>query len=123
MSYENRSRLRKLAGKFIRFAYLVDIIHTAGLALHFKTQLSEFISMLAESQCPSNLEIMMTMEDKNNSNSAQSSSSKLFHVKLALNPTPISAEETIYIPFGENEVDNTSIFNPLYHIKLCQSDK
>lgn len=51
--------------------------------------------MLAESQCPTNLEIMMTMEDKNNSNSAQSPSSKLFHVKLALNPTPISAEETI----------------------------
>lgn len=60
MSYEDRSKVRKMAGKFIRFTYLVDMIHTAGLALHFKNQLSLFISKLEESQSPSNLEILMT---------------------------------------------------------------
>ena len=35
MSYENRSKLRKMAGKLIRFSYLVDMIHTAGLAHYF----------------------------------------------------------------------------------------
>lgn len=35
MSYENRSKLRKLAGKFIRFSYLIDLIHTTGLATFF----------------------------------------------------------------------------------------
>jgi hypothetical protein len=39
MSYEHRSQLRKLTGRFVRFSYLVDIIHLNGLANIFKTQL------------------------------------------------------------------------------------
>lgn len=50
MSYENRSKLRKMAGKFIRFSYLVDMIHTAGLAHYFSIQLHTLIKNLEKSQ-------------------------------------------------------------------------
>lgn len=46
MSYENRSKARKMAANFIRFSYLVDMIHTSGLALHFRNQLNSFIKKI-----------------------------------------------------------------------------
>ena len=55
MSYENRSKLRKLAGKFIRFSYLIDIIHTAGLAHYFSIQMNSLINGLDQSQNAENL--------------------------------------------------------------------
>lgn len=49
-----------MAAKFIRFSYLVDMIHTAGLALHFRNQLTSFITKIEESQLSEKLEILMT---------------------------------------------------------------
>ncbi len=46
MSYEHRSKLRKLTGRFVRFSYLVDFLHLNGLASIFKTQIESFSSKL-----------------------------------------------------------------------------
>ena len=46
MSYEHRSKLRKEAGRFLRFSYLVDSLHLSCLAGIYSTQISDFIKKL-----------------------------------------------------------------------------
>ena len=46
MSYEHRSKLRKEAGRFIRFSYLVDSLHLSSLAGLYSNQVNSFIARL-----------------------------------------------------------------------------
>ena len=46
MSYEHRSKLRKMTAKFVRFSYLIDMIHTSSLSGIFQDQLFSFIKRL-----------------------------------------------------------------------------
>jgi hypothetical protein len=58
MSYENRSKLRKMAGSFVRFSYLVDMIHTAGLANFYQSQLLSFVEKLSDLQYNNKIEVV-----------------------------------------------------------------
>ena len=68
MSYEHRSKLRKMAGKFVRFSYLVDIIHTSSLAGVFQNQLDGFINRLEELQVDGNVKISKVLQDEQKNN-------------------------------------------------------
>ena len=82
MSYENRSRLRKMAGSFIRFSYLIDMIHSAGLANYFQNQLNSFIEKLMNLQYDEDIEIIMFKEE--NKSNQDEEIEKMFNVKLCL---------------------------------------
>ena len=62
MSYEHRSKLRKLTGRFVRFSYLVDILHLNGLATIFKTQIFNFTEKLTNLQISNDIRILYTNE-------------------------------------------------------------
>ena len=82
MSYENRSKLRKMAGSFIRFSYLIDMIHSAGLANYFQNQLNSFIEKLMNLQYDEDIEIIMFKEE--NKSNQDEEIEKMFNVKLCL---------------------------------------
>ena len=82
MSYENRSKLRKMAGSFIRFSYLVDMIYSAGLASSFQTQIGSFIQKLHTLQYNEKVEVIMIKEE--NKQNQEDEIEKMFNVKLCL---------------------------------------
>jgi hypothetical protein len=62
MSYEHRSKLRKEAGRFLRFSYLVDSLHLSCLAGIYSTQVSDFIKKLEEYQLGEEVKLRATIE-------------------------------------------------------------
>jgi hypothetical protein len=63
MTYEHRSKLRKEAGRFLRFSYLVDSIHLSCLAGLYSGQVSAFISRLEEYQLGESVKLRQTIEE------------------------------------------------------------
>jgi hypothetical protein len=62
MTYEHRSRLRKEAGRFLRFSYLVDSLHLSCLAGLYAGQVAAFISRLEEAQLGESVRLRAAIE-------------------------------------------------------------
>jgi len=63
MTYEHRSRLRKEAGRFLRFSYFVDSLHLNCLTGLYNSQVSAFISRLEELQLNEQVKQRATLEE------------------------------------------------------------
>lgn len=60
-----------MAGNFIRFSYLIDMIHCASLAYFFSSELSAFIESIKESQIFQPAEIVLKKEQGTKTNESQ----------------------------------------------------
>jgi dynein heavy chain len=120
MSYEHRSKLRKMTGRFVRFSYLVDFIHLNGLASIFKNQIESFSSKLKTLQIESEVEVRYAHEVSKHSDDTEKE--KMFNIQVVFRPEEVGDYNIIQIPMEVFDISMKieragEIFNPLYHIK------
>lgn len=82
MPYENRSKLRKMAGRFVRFSYLVDLIYLNGLAGIFTQQVSWFIGTLEEIQLGEEVRKWCPGDDGKGQNQEEVEKEKMFQMQI-----------------------------------------
>lgn len=123
MNYEQRSELRKVCTKFLRFSYLVDFLAMESLSNIFKYSVAELENKLTCLVDEDYYYQQMSLKGNQNMNN-----DPLFLVEIAPNFEPIP-EEYIVIepvkefmpkPFGDHTEKD---FNILHHVRLKEPKK
>ncbi|KAL4487471.1 hypothetical protein ABPG72_006991 [Tetrahymena utriculariae] len=123
MNYEQRSELRKVCTKFLRFSYLVDFLAMESLSNIFKYSVAELENKLT---CLVDEDFFYEQQKLKNNQNMNNDPLFLVEINPGFEPIPDDAtvidpiKEFMPKPFGE---DTEKQFNILHHVRLKEPKK